>query len=198
MQSPRWRTPKLGSYSDQRFFDFFAFFGILVVFARPATGVLHPMVEVVFGHGDFSPGSSQVQWDGGGWPPTSASTEHRIWRSSQGGLDARRHTRAKSPLGSLGLWQDLRRRISQEYRSPGSRSPLESPAAIRGNALLIVSVGHRPGEGCEGTRHWSRRLPWLLDGTPFGVPRGRSPRHRPPSGGRRDSAGRAGRASRIP
>jgi hypothetical protein len=82
MQSPRWRTPKQGSYSDQRFFDFFAFFGILVVFARPATGVLHPMVEVVFGRGDFGPGSSQVHWDGGQRPSSSASTEHRLRRAS--------------------------------------------------------------------------------------------------------------------
>jgi hypothetical protein len=52
MQSPRWRTPKQGSYSDQCFFDFFAFFGILVVFARPATGVLDAMVDVVYQGGD--------------------------------------------------------------------------------------------------------------------------------------------------
>jgi hypothetical protein len=39
-QSPRWRTPKQGPYSGRYFFDFFAFFGILVVFARPATGVM--------------------------------------------------------------------------------------------------------------------------------------------------------------
>ncbi len=41
-------TPKQGPYSGQCFLDFFVFFAILVVFARPATGVGVSIVKVVF------------------------------------------------------------------------------------------------------------------------------------------------------
>ena len=41
-------TPKQGPYSGQCFLDFFAFFAILVVFARPATGVGVSIVKVIF------------------------------------------------------------------------------------------------------------------------------------------------------